>query len=176
MLPISELSALTLAWKQPSIWKQEFLLVSDSGTHGRLAFTSRWKEIAEVEVGGEAYVIQRTGLLKRQVQIRRPGNAEPFAIYSTNTWRTGGQLELGGISYTFSSKSWQRRHKFSRADGQEVLAMHQRGVFRTTVDLQIPPKALVLPELPLLIALGMVLIQLHSHDAAAASSVAVSSY
>ena len=174
MIPISELSALSLSWKQPSAWRQEFLLVSDSGTHGRLAFTSWWKEIAEVEVGAEAFVIQRTGFFRRQVQISRAGEAQPFAFYYLNTWSNGGTLELGSLSYKFSSNFWQNRFEFCREDGQTALLLHKSGFIHTTVDLEIPPEALRLPELPLLIALGMVLIQLHSHDAAAASSVVVS--
>ena len=175
MLPITELSALSLSWKQPSVWKQEFLLVSDSGTHGRVRFPSIWKEIAEVEVGGEAYSMQRTGFFKRQVRIRRPGEAEPLAVYYPNTWSYGGTLELDSHTYKFSSNFWQTRHEFSRAGGLPVMVMHQRGMLRTTVDLKIAPEAFALPELPLLIALGMVLIQLHSHDAAAASSAAAAS-
>ena len=174
MIPISELSALSLSWKQPSAWRQEFLLVSDSGTHGRLAFTSWWKEIAEVEVGAEAFVIQRTGFFRRQVQISRAGEAEPFAYYYPNTWSYGGTLELGHRAYKFSSNFWQNRREFIREDGLTALVLHRRGFFRTTVGLEIPPEALRLPELPLLIALGMVLILLHSRDAAAASSVVVS--
>jgi hypothetical protein len=175
MLPISELSALSLSWKQPSAWRQEFLLVSDSGTHGRLAFTSWWKEIAEVEVGAEAFVMQRTGFFRRQVNIRRAGEAELLAVYYPNAWSYGGTLELGSLSYKFSSNFWQTRHEFRRVDGLLVLVLHPRGLLRSTVDLEIPPEALRLPELPLLVALGMVLILLHHHDAAAASAASASS-
>ena len=175
MLPISELSALSLTWQQPSAWRREYLLVSDSGTHGRLAFTSFMKQIIEGECGYEAWTFQRTGFFKRQVLISRAGDAEPFAVYVPDTWRTGGRLELGGAIYQMHSNFWQTRFEFCQMDGEPVVAFHRRGTFRTSVAVQVAPEALRWPELPLLVTLGMVAILLHQQDAAAASAAGAAS-
>jgi hypothetical protein len=175
MLPISELSALTLTWQQPSAWRREYRLVSDSGAHGLLAFTSFWKEIIEGECGGEAWTFQRTGFFKRQVLITRAGENQPFAAYYPDTWGSGGRLELGGASYQFSSNFWHTRYEISGPDGEPAVAFEKSGVFRTTVAVQIAPAALRRAELPLLVTLGMVALLLHHQDAAAASAAVTAS-
>jgi hypothetical protein len=175
MLPISELSALSLTWQQPSAWRREYLLLSDSGTHGRLAFTSFWKEIVEAECGGEAWTFQRTGFFKRQVLISRAEESQPFAVYYPDTWGSGGRLELGGASYQFGSNFWHTRYEFCGSDGQPAVVFYKSGVFRTTVAVQVVPEALRWTELPLLVTLAMVAILLHHQDAATASAAVTAS-
>jgi hypothetical protein len=175
MLPISELSALSLDWQQPSAWRREYRLVSDSGTHGRLAFTSFWKEIIEGECGGEAWTFQRTGFFKRQVLITRVGENEPFSAYYPDTWGSGGRLELDGASYQFGSNFWHTHYEFSGPDGQAAVSFDKSGLFRTSVAVQVAPEALRWSELPLLVTLGMVALLLHHQDAAAASAAVTAS-
>jgi hypothetical protein len=175
MLPISELSALSLTWQQPSAWRREYLLVSDSGTHGRLAFTSFWKQIIEGECGGEDWTFQRTGFFKRQVLVSRAGEAAPFAVYYPDTWHPGGTLELGRAGYRLSSNFWMTRFELSGPGGQPVVAFQKSGMFRTSVAVQVAPEALRWPELPLLVTLGMVAILLHQQDTAAASAAGAAS-
>jgi len=175
MLPISELSALSLTWQQPSAWRREYLLLSDSGTHGRLAFTSFWKEIIEGECGGEAWIFQRTGFFKRQVLVSRAGDSAPFAVYYPDTWGKGGKLELGGAIYQMSSNFWMTRYELSGPGGQPAVVFHKRGTFRTSVAVQVAPEALRWTELPLLVTLGMVATLLHHQDAAAASAAVTAS-
>jgi hypothetical protein len=170
MLPITELSALSLSWQQPSAWRREYLLISDSGTHGQLVFPSVWKQIVEAECGGEGFSFQRTGFFKRQVWITRRGEKEAFAAYYPNAWGSGGVVELGGAIYNFRGNFWQTRYEFTAPDGEVVLAFSKRGLFRTTVDVEVHPEAFQLAELSLLVTLGMVAILLHHQDAAAAAA------
>ena len=171
MLPISDLSALSLVWKQPSAWRREYLLISDSGTHGRLVIPSMWKEVAKAQCGLEAFTFQRTGFFKRQVLITRQGEHDPMAAYLPDTWRRGGRLDLpGGSTYLFTTNFWQTRFEIKPEGGQPVLVLHKSGLFRMTVQVEVSPAAMQLPELPMLVTLGMYTIHLRQQDAAAASA------
>jgi hypothetical protein len=170
MLPISDLAQLSLAWKQPSAWRREYHLVSDSGQHGWLAFTSAWRETAEAEIGGQRWTFNRSGFFKRQVLIAHAQEAEPFAVYYPHTWRTGGKLELGSAGYEFSSNFWMTRFEVWGAGDQPLVTFHKGGFFRMTVGVEIEPGASRLPELPLLVALGLYIILLHERDAGAAAA------
>jgi len=175
MLPLTELSALSLAWKQTSAWRREYLLVSDSGTHGRLALPSVWKQIIEAACGGETWRFERRGLFNRQVLITRAGDQSPIAIYHPKTLGAGGRLELGGSGYQLFSNFWQTRFQFNDPNGETAITFYKRGWFRISVSVEIATWALSRAELPLLVTTGMVAILFHDQDAAAVSATTAGS-
>ncbi len=170
MLPITELSALSLSWKQPSTWRREYLLVSDSGTHGRLVFPSVWKQVIEAECGAEAWSFERKSLIKRQVTVTRAGEGTPCAVYSPKVLGTGGTLELDGSSYQFGGNLLQTKYQFSDPNGETAITFHKRGVMRITVEVEIATRVLSRAELPLLVTAGMVAILFHRQDTSAAAA------
>ena len=163
-----------LTWTQPYVTCREYKLRCPDGLLAGLRWPSVWSSQAEGETVEGTWLLERSGWMKPRITaIVAKSNAEVGCL----------ELEWGGGTAVFPSGSryrWVRRSFWrgewafvDEKDDPLVTFTPQPGFFKYQLAVRILPRAIGVPELPLLTLLGCYTLILQAHDAAASSAAAV---
>ena len=97
------------------------------------------------------------------IAVKRAGEAEPWGLYRPG-WLSGGRFERAGESALLWRRQdfWMRRWAFLSEEQQPLVRFVVRPSFlRSNASLEFEDAARTLPDLPVLLALGWILV-LHS--------------
>lgn len=172
MKRLAEMTGLPLQWTQPSAWREAYELRAGDDVVATLHFRSAFGSYATAETADDCWTFKRVGFWKTRVTVRRCDADQDLAVFSNNTWRGGGTLELSdGRRYRASTNTWQTRYEITDEAGESLLLFAIGGVFRQSAQVTIQPAATRLDTLPLLLTLSWYLVVMMHQDSAAATVV-----
>jgi len=171
MLKITQLTSHPLKWVQPRL-KEEYQLLTGETLAATLNFRSSWGTLAFAISGDGDWTFKRIGFWENKASIRAKDSEEDLAIFTNNTWSSGGTLEFAdGKRYKATTNFWMTRMEWQTEDEQPLIGFQIGGFFKQSADVEILPAAARLPELPILVLFGWYLILMLQRDAAAATTV-----
>ena len=162
-----------LKWAQPSAFRMEYELLSGDEVFATLTFRSSFGTLATGDTADGCWTFKRVGFWQTRLTVRPCGDEQDLAVFKNNTWSGGGTLEFpDGRVFRATTNFWKTRLEFHNA-AEEVLAVfHSGGFFHLSADVEIMPAGAHLPELPLILCLGLYLIIMMQQDSAAGAAVA----
>jgi hypothetical protein len=160
---ISEVASSELEWIQSH--GLNFELRAGDEIVGSL----RWERSAQAtaETADQRWTFNREGFWRMRITVRVPGSETTFAVFYP-TWLGGGTLEgQPGRPLRMVSRSWWRAQSdWVDEVGQPLVHIANRGKwFEVKYRVVIEKQAIALPEMPLLVMLGLYVIVLRSMDA-----------
>lgn len=162
-----------LKWAQPSAFRMGYELLSGDEVFATLTFRSSFGTLATGDTADGCWTFKRVGFWQTRLTVRPCGDEQDLAVFKNNTWSGGGTLEFpDGRVFRATTNFWKTRLEFHNA-AEEVLAVfHSGGFFHLSADVEIMPAGAHLPELPLILCLGLYLIIMMQQDSAAGAAVA----
>jgi hypothetical protein len=160
---ISEVASGELGWIQSR--GLNFELRADDEIVGSL----RWERSAHATAvtADRRWAFNREGFWRSRITVRVPGSVTTFAVFYPR-WLGGGSLEgQPGRPLRMVSRSWWRA-QWDWVDevGQPLVHIKNQGRwFEVKYRVVIERQAIALPEMPLLVMLGLYVIVLRSLDA-----------
>ncbi|HNT54679.1 MAG TPA: hypothetical protein PKG95_08200 [Anaerolineaceae bacterium] len=172
MLKLSQLVGVPLKWTQPSMMRMEYVLLTGETVAATLVFRSAWGTFATAESADGCWTFKRIGFWQNRASIRRCDSEMDLAIFTNNTWSSGGTLEfIGGRSYKISNNCWMTRYEIRDAVDEPVIQFNYGGFLHTSAEVEILPQAALLSELPPMLIFGFyIALMLHRDSAAAAAA------
>lgn len=169
MRPISEVANQELLWMQPAARKRDHELLAGDEVVATLRFQRG--SLADAEAAGGHWSFKRQGFWHPTVTVRTAGSDADIAVFHPR-WVGGGTLEFAdGRPLRLSSANfWQSEWVWQEKEQPLIRFKGRHGLIKANGAVEIPPEAVRLPDLPLLVLLGWYLILLYADDAAAASS------
>lgn len=158
----------TLNWIQSGPSKREFELRGETGVFGSLKWKKRFGSLAIAVTNDGAWTLKRSGFLHPRVSARNAGSNKDLAVFKpgwtgmgTVEFQTG--LKLSWVNKNFLHSEWT----FMGPDGMDILRFQTKpGPTKINVQVLVLSD---LPELPLLVCLGMYLLILIHEESAAVS-------
>jgi hypothetical protein len=170
MKTVREMAGRPLEWTQPNALRRRFELRAG----GEVVATLRWEKTfgssAVAESADGEWVFRYTGIFRSRISVRPAGSESEVAVLKPG-WKGEGTLQgPGGRSYRWSCASfWRSEWLFANAAGEPLVRIKPgSATFRQSAEVRVEPRAVSLPDLPLLAVLGFYLIVLMSDDANAA--------
>jgi len=144
-----------LTFKQPSIIKREFELVSSKGVLATMVFPKLFSNRVILEGFDAKWEIKQPSIWRREYGVFKYGYQMPFAKYISNFWRTKGTLELprGARLYCKSAKFKKPFDVFS-SDNKLLLSYSNRFVLMGKTSVTIEQRSELLDKYPWVILLG----------------------
>ncbi len=146
-----------LVWQRPSVLRPNYILIKSGRGLGSLRIEKLFSRHAEAEFRGTRWQLDRTGLLKPRISIRKADSDVPFAVFKTG-WAGTGEVTLasGAIHQwrhlDFFASRWAFRNKAG-----ELLVEYRRQGFFLRKRLSVLVHAAVEEEAGALILLGFYL-------------------
>jgi len=170
MNKIANFVGLSLQWHRPSLFKAEYELKSGDALVATLRFRSAWGTFATAQSDDGCWTFKRVGFWQTRATIRPCGSEEEIASFRNNTWSGGGTLLFpDGRQYPANTNFWQTQYEFKTEAGESLIHYRNRGLFGSSAEVTILPKAQEVPELPWMVMLGWYLIVMMQNDSAAAT-------
>jgi len=168
---IASFIGLPLQWSRPSLLKPQYELKSGEDLVATLRFRSIWGTFATAQSEEGCWTFKRVGFWQTRATIRPCDSEEEIAMFRNNTWSGGGTLLFpDGRQYLASTNFWQTQCEFKTEGGESLIHYRNRGVFRSSAEVTILPKAQDLAELPWMVMLGWYLILMMQSDSAASAA------
>jgi hypothetical protein len=173
MRSISTAANQPLKWVQPSAFRMEYELQAGEEVLASLVFRSSFGTLATTETADGCWTFKRVGFWQTRLTVRSCGEEQDLAVFKNNTWSGGGTLEFpDGRVFRATTNFWQTRLEFHNAAEEILVAFHSGGFFHLSADVEVTTVGATLPELPLLLSLGLYLIIMMQQDSAAGAAVA----
>jgi hypothetical protein len=175
MRSIRELIGQEIKWTQPRTMKQEFELRCGEEIEATLRFRSSFGSLATGECADGCWTFKRVGFWRTRATVRVCGSEADIAVFSNNTWTSGGTLELpDGRVFPANSNFWMTQYEF-KTEGGEPLIRYRRigGILHLSSLVEIRPAAASMAELPWMVILGWYLTVMMQQDSGAAAAVVV---
>jgi len=170
---IANFIGLPLQWDRTSLFKAEYELKSGEALVATLRFRSIWGTFATAQSADGCWTFKRVGFWQTRATIRPCDSEAEIATFKNNTWSEGGTLLFpDGRRYPANTNFWQTQYEFQTEAGDSLIHYRNRGLFRSSAEVTIFPKAQELPELPWMVMLGWYLIIMIQNDSADAAVVA----
>jgi hypothetical protein len=165
---------MELRWRQPAAAKRRYTLQREGSDTplATLEWRSVWGTFATATVGDISWTFKRAGFLRPRVTVRIAGSDDDLATLEAN-WHGGGTLTIaGGATFGWKvANFWHSRWDWLDANGTELLHFaNKQGFIRQEAVVAVSPRAVQLPELDLLAALGWYLLILAAQDSAATTA------
>jgi hypothetical protein len=158
----------TLTWIKPKIFKSDYELRFGDELIATLCFQKIFSSTAIAESGDGCWTFERVGFFKKKTVIHPRSSSAILGIFTKNTWKKGGYLELSdGRKFIVIASLWKNTIEFKTDIGESLIHMKSHGVFRLSATVQMYRKCLHIPELPWMVMLGLYLIIMMKRDAAA---------
>ena len=171
---LGSLVGQTLTWVPTAAWKDRYdLIAPDKTTLATLDMKSwSWTSKAQARVPEGTLFMQREGWFGQKVAISSVEQGPLLATYHSKWFGTSGQLVFpdgrefrwGKVNFWGTQKAW------TDPTGTTAYVQLSTRVFSRTSTVVIHPQAAEIPELSLLLVLGLYNIVIERHAAAAASS------
>ena len=173
MEKIASFVGLPLQWDRTSLFKAEYELKSGEALVATLRFRSIWGTFATAQSADGCWTFKRVGFWQTRATIRPCDSEAEIATFKNNTWSEGGTLLFpDGRRYPANTNFWQTQYEFQTEAEDSLIHYRNRGLFRSSAEVTIFPKAQELPELPWMVMLGWYLIIMIQNDSADAAVVA----
>lgn len=158
----------TLNWIQSGPSKREFELRGETGVFGNLKWKKHFGSLATAVTNDGEWTLKRAGFLHPRVSARTAGSNRDIAIFKPGWTGTGTVefetgLKLSWVNKSFLYSGWA----FMNPNGVDILRFQTKPRL-----LKINVQVIVLsdlPELPLLVCLGMYLLILIHEESTAVS-------
>jgi hypothetical protein len=136
-----------------------------------LRFRKSFRTFAIAQSEDGCWTFRRVGFWKKRVMIRPCGAETDVAVFRYNTWSEGGTLEVrDGRRVLADIDHWQTYVEFRAESGDTLIKFEVHGLKRRSAAVEIQPKAVLMPELPLMVFLGWYLIIITQTDLASADT------
>jgi hypothetical protein len=151
------------------VWIQSHGLNFELRAGDEIVGSLRWERYAHAtaETAAQQWNFNREGFWRTRITVRAPGAETNFAVFYPR-WLGGGTLEgQPGRPLRMVSRSWWRA-QWDWVDevGQPLVHIKNQGKwFEVKYRVVIEQQAVALPEMPLLVMLGLYVIVLRSMDA-----------
>jgi hypothetical protein len=173
MEKVASFIGLPLQWDRTSLFKADYELKSGEALIATLRFRSIWGTFATAESAEGCWTFKRVGFWKTRATIRPCDSEEEIATFQNNTWSEGGTLVFpDGRRYPANTNFWQTQYEFKTEADEPLIHYHNRGIFHSSAEVTILPKAQEVPELPWMVTLGWYLILMMQNDSATAAAAA----
>jgi hypothetical protein len=169
MKAITHAEAGSLKWAQVNAKQHE--LRSQDDVVATLEFRSLFGTLGTAKSAEGCFTFKRTGFWQSRAGIRACESDEELALFTNNTWASGGTLEFpDGRKYKATTNFWMTRLEFRSEADQSLVAFHYGGVFRKKADVEITDAARRDPHTHLLVTFGWYLAIMLSREAAVVAS------
>ena len=173
MKRIIELVDQNLQWVQPRVLKMQYELRANDERVAILRFRSSLGSFATGESADGCWTFKRVGFCQTRVTVRVCGGESDIASFMNNTWSGGGTLELSDRRVLPATTNfWQTKLEFQDESGNSLIQFKLGGLLHQSATVEIQPRGVGKPELPLLMMLGWYLIVMMSSDVAMLGTVA----
>jgi len=155
MKPLRECVGRRLEWKQPHLFRRDYELRAGDELVATLEFLRNVGWAARAGTAEGAWILNRKGWFRRQVEVRREGSDVVLATLSRR-WR-GGTLEFaGGKTFTWKTlRFWPPETGFLDREDHVLIRIRSRwNPFRAGARVTVERRADALEELPLLVLTG----------------------
>ena len=103
--------------------------------------------------------------------IRECNGENDVGQFRNNIWKGGGGLELpDGRRFLATTNIWQTKLEFQDESGAPLIQLKSGGVIHAAAAVAIEPRAVAIPELPLMTLLAWYVVVMMRQDAAGASA------
>jgi hypothetical protein len=175
MRKIIELVDQQIEWVQPRALKMHYELRASDELVANLRFRSSLGSFATGESADGCWTFKRVGFWQTRVTVRLCGGESDIGSFKNNTWSGGGTLELSdGQVFPATTNLWQTKLEFQNESNNTLIQFKSGGLLHQSAKVEIQPRAVGIPELPLFMILGWYLIVMMSADSAIAGSIAAS--
>jgi hypothetical protein len=157
-----------LRWSQPSCLRAEYLLTSAGALVASLTMRGWFGTLATAESGDGSWTFERLGFWQKRATIRAAGSETSIAGFRNTTWPAGGILEFqDGSRFRAAVNFWHTRLEFRTEAGELLLRYRYGGILRRSAEVEIPPEARRMPQLPVVVLFGWYLVIMLDRDAGA---------
>lgn len=175
MRKIVELADQQLKWVQPSALKMQYELLAGDQLVSTLKFRSLFGTFATGESADECWTFKRVGFWQTRVTVRPCDRDTEVATFRNNTWSSGGTLEMfDRRKFPATTNFWQTNFEYQNESGNTLIQFKRGGLLHLSATVEIQPRAVRMPELPMMVILGCYLIVMMNMDAAVVSGGAAS--
>ena len=158
-------------WTQLAGFKSEYELRFGDDLVATMKFPKMLSSAALFQCEEGIWTIERVGFFDRKTVVRQVNSDKEIANYSRRRWNRGGIIELSeGRTLALRPDPWSRTMEVYKEEGNPIVTLKGRGIFKYNVDLSMSRSALHWPELPLLVALAFYQMIMARRDAAAHSA------
>ncbi|GCE31770.1 hypothetical protein KDA_72540 [Dictyobacter alpinus] len=171
---LSYLVGQPLVWMPTATFKSRYSLVAPDNTTLATLDMSGWKSKAHIVVPEGTLFIEREGWSGRKINVQASEQGPLLATYQRKWTGTSGTLTFpDGYAFTWKGINfWGNEKAWTDSTGTNPYIHFSTGSFSRKTTVTIHPQAADLPNLSLLVALGLYNIIVERNDAAAASSAA----
>ena len=167
MRKIIELADQQLKWVQPSALKMKYELRAGDELVSTLNFRSSFGTFATGESADGCWTFKRVGFWQTRVTVRPCDGDTEIATFRSNTWRSGGTLEMfHKREFPAKTNLWQTKFEYQNESGNTLIQFKSGGLLHLSATVEIQPRAVGMPELPMMVMLGWYLIVMMNIDAA----------
>ncbi len=159
-------------WEKPGFWKREFYLKDGEAVLASLKWLKGTGTLAQGETAGEAWTFRRGGAFKTYLSVGQPGREAELGRVERK-WNGQATLNLaGGPSFFWQkNKEWRGSWGFYDTTGRLLFSQKvSHGFGKQKGRVRLEPGAGELPEIKLLVLLGLYIEWLKYEEAAAAAA------
>ncbi len=169
MKAFDELENQNIQWVQPSAWRNDFELQTDTGEVLAQLHLHFWIDKADLETFGNRWLFTTSGIFNRKTTVTSVGTGEVYATYhhnkSTLTMRTGATFRFKNANFWGNKKAWVDE------EDNPIVGFKTGGSFRFNSEIDMDPNSIDMKGMPVLVYLGWYLL-IKERGAAAAVVVA----
>jgi len=171
-LSLNQLVGQPLTWIPTATFKTRYSLVTADNTTLAALDMSSWRSKATAEVPEGSLFIQPEGWSSRKFAIYAFENGPLIARYEGKWTGTKGKLILpDGREFLWSKTNfWGNQKAWTDPSSESPYVQLSKGGFSRKVDVALHPQAAALPELSLLVVMGLYNILIEERKAAAAAA------
>jgi len=167
---LSNVVGETLTFNQPSLLKREFELVSSKGILGTMVFPKLFSSQVVVEGFGEKWEFKPLSIWQREFGIFKYGYQMPFAKYTSNFWRTKGEIELPkGTRLKCKTGQLKKPFELYSNSGRLLLNYANKFAIKGRTAVTIEEKSDLLDKYPWVLMLGWYIVILNRRGRARAA-------
>jgi hypothetical protein len=168
------LAGTTLKWKQPKWSVDRFELRSDGRVLGELYWTKCLSDQAVACYGESIWILDRRGFFRDRVVALEPSSKAPEASFTFECLKDGDLILADGRSFRwYRTKIFDTAWALVDSAGGAVFEIHLgMDWFKYQATVRLWPDARAIPELGLLLCLGMYLSVCTMQDYAAGALAA----
>jgi hypothetical protein len=174
MMPLESLTTTTLVWHQPKWSADRYELRAGQEVLGELYWTKFLSDQATARCDGSTWVLDRRGFFRGRVIATEPGSERVVARLDFEWLKDGNLILADGRSFRWwRTKIFDTAWALADGAGGEVFEIHL-GMkwFKVQATVRLGPEARAIPELGLLLCLGMYLSVCTMQDYAAVAGAA----
>lgn len=155
---------------QKSFWKREFELRSENELIAKLYYPKFFSDLAELKIGNDEFEFYRPKFFKRDVDIRKKGNQNPFAHFKNSFWGRKGILELPrGIRLTIKFGFFRKQAEIYLGENDLLVSITGSFSLKERSQVIIEKRSEAIDEQPWIIMLAYYVAQLMKRNSAARS-------